>query len=392
MLNKSCPEIVCFIALDPAAPAFFGFSEYLAGLALMVIAWMIADMRYRFRLRATPFPLLPVSFYLVLSLGILTLTTDLWRAEGWRVPHLPVFTPGSWQGFLGALLLLTFLSWAWVALIRPPVYGRWNAKQYAYALYDVILKGSPGDLAIIADELRRSAPALVTSWARPARKSWFWPWAKESNDGKPPPVAAYANDLLLLIADKKFCRAMVAHSPVTAQVLFHTISEERAYDAPVEAFARNFVEAAFEDPDSFIYHESSRYESGLLGYHQPITQALFGDAEVVERVGTLLDVDYKVRDTWGPEQWEAYCRVCLIALEATITQRGIWAVSTAVNRFLGKIRDATRGLHTINKTTGLNWNTGPQANLYAVTHFIREAVRLLDEAGVPQGLLLRVAR
>ena len=36
--DTSCPELVCFVALDPAAPAFFGFSEYLAGVACLTLA------------------------------------------------------------------------------------------------------------------------------------------------------------------------------------------------------------------------------------------------------------------------------------------------------------------------------------------------------------------
>lgn len=38
-----------FISLDSTGQKLFGFSEFLAGLALMVLAWTIADVRYRFR-------------------------------------------------------------------------------------------------------------------------------------------------------------------------------------------------------------------------------------------------------------------------------------------------------------------------------------------------------
>ena len=64
---QSCIAGVCFIQLDANAPKFFGFSEFLAGLALMVLAWTIADVRYRFRVRTAPIPLQGISFSVVAS-------------------------------------------------------------------------------------------------------------------------------------------------------------------------------------------------------------------------------------------------------------------------------------------------------------------------------------
>jgi len=67
---------VCFIPLDGSGQKFFGFSEFLAGLALMVLAWTIADVRYRFRVRTAPIPLLGITFSVVATVGVLTLLTS----------------------------------------------------------------------------------------------------------------------------------------------------------------------------------------------------------------------------------------------------------------------------------------------------------------------------
>ena len=105
-LNKNCIAELCFIPLDAAAPKFFGFSEFLAGLALMVLAWTIADTRYRFRVWAAPIPLQGITFGVVAGVGVLTLLTDLWRAEQWLVPQGGLLTPASWQALLGGSFLL----------------------------------------------------------------------------------------------------------------------------------------------------------------------------------------------------------------------------------------------------------------------------------------------
>lgn len=52
--TEHCFIGVCFIPLNGSGQTFFGFSEFLTGLALMVLAWTIADVRYRFRIQVAP--------------------------------------------------------------------------------------------------------------------------------------------------------------------------------------------------------------------------------------------------------------------------------------------------------------------------------------------------
>ena len=46
MAAEKCFVGMCFFPLSPSDPKFFGFSEFLAGLALMVLVWTIGDVRY----------------------------------------------------------------------------------------------------------------------------------------------------------------------------------------------------------------------------------------------------------------------------------------------------------------------------------------------------------
>lgn len=139
-----CYAFLCFVPLDPSSPKFFGFAEFLTGLALIVLAWTIADIRYRFRVRTAPLPLQSVTFFIVTVIGILTLLTDLWRAQGWVVPHGYLLTPATWQALLGGTFFLTFLTWAWFAFIRPPLYGKRNARRFAHVLFLSLSSGAGG--------------------------------------------------------------------------------------------------------------------------------------------------------------------------------------------------------------------------------------------------------
>ena len=382
---------VRFVPLDASAPKFFGFSEFLVGLALMVLAWTIADIRYRFRVRIAPLPLQEITFAVVAAVGVLTLLTDLWRAQEWPVPQGNILTPAAWQATLGGAYLLTFLAWVWFAFIRPPIYGKMNAERYATTLYRVMLKGSPPELAVIADEFARSAKSLIRYATDQTEFKTFGGHdvGKNQPRKKPPNVTGYADDILLLIADKRFCRAIVDSSPGTALAVFHELAETKKYGVQVETFAKNIVNEALVNRDSFLFHETEGYESGLIGYLKPLSQAMFSNHRMVETIGTLLDPDIREMRKWDSAQWEAYCRVVLITFRDYV-EKEFWNHSYVLYRAKGYIQDAAFDLYKINGIGKIAWDDDVQARLRVVVEFIKHAVEILDKEGVPDHLQLRV--
>ncbi|MES2535629.1 MAG: hypothetical protein V4632_07120 [Pseudomonadota bacterium] len=388
MTVDQCVMGVCFIPLDGSGQKFFGFSEFLAGLALMVLAWTIADVRYRFRVRTAPIPLLGITFSVVAAVGVLTLLTDLWRAEQWLVPKGNLLTPASWQAILGGLFLLTFLSWTWFAFIRPPTYGRHNAERFAQTLYQFILKGSPAELAVIADELAYSARALVRHATDRGRlKNCRLEREDEKKD--PPKVERYANDLLLLIADKRLCRAIVDSSPGTALAVFQAMADAKKHGIQVETFAKNIVNEALANKDCFLYHEAEGYESGLIGYHKPLSQAMFSNYEMAETIGTLLDPDIYGTREWDAAQWEAYCRIVLMTFRSYV-EEGYGGHSFVLYRAKSNIEHAVFDLYKLDGVANGAWGDDLQARLQVIVEFIKDAVEILEKKGVPDYLQLRI--
>jgi hypothetical protein len=385
---ERCFVGVCFIPLDGSGQKFFGFSEFLAGLALMVLAWTIADVRYRFRVRTAPMPLMGITFSVVAAVGVLTLLTDLWRAERWLVPKGNLLSPASWQALLGALFLLTFLTWTWFAFIRPPTYGKYNDERFAQTLYQFIVKGSPAELPIVADELACSARALVRYATDRGRLKNFRLEREDGRQKDPPKVEAYANDLLLLIADKRLCRAIVESSPGTALAVFHAMAETKKYGIQVETFAKNIVNEALSNRDSFLYHEAEGYETGLIGYHKPLSQAMFANYEMVETIGSLLDPDVYGERQWDAAQWEAYCRVVLMAFRDYVNV-GYEGHSFVLYRAKGYIENAASDLYKLNEHTTA-WDTDSFRRLRVVIEFVKDAVKILDEKGVPDHVRIRL--
>lgn len=389
MVAEQCFGFGCFIPLDTNGPKFFGFSEFLAGLALMVLAWTIADIRYRFRVRTAPIPLQGITFLVVAAVGVLTLLTDLWRAEGWLVPRGNLLTPASWQAVLGGLFLVTFLTWAWFAFIRPPVYGKRNAVRFAQTLYRFILKGSPNELAVIADELAHSARSLVRHATDRGELKNYRGEHRSQSRSEPTLVEGYANDLLLLIADKRFCRAIVESSPGTALAIFQEMGETKKYGIQVETFAKNIVNEALMNRDSFIFHEAEGYESGLIGYHKPLSQAMFSNYKMVETVETMLDPDIWGKSKWNADQWEAYCRLVLMTIQDYV-EKGYGGHSFVLYRAKGYIEHAASDVYKLDGVASSSWDNDALARLRVIVKFIEDAVEILDKKGVPDYLRLRV--
>lgn len=391
MSTEICYRIGCLVALDPSGQKIFGVSEFLAGLALMVLAWTTADVLYRFRIAAAPLPLRKVTFFVVAMIGILTLLTDLWRAEGWLVPKGEILTPTEWQAILGGIYIATFLTWAWYAFIKPPIYAKNNAKHFATALYEVILKGSTAELSVIADELSYSAESLVTH-ATDFRKTTRSEDDSASKDSKQPPVEveAYANILLLLIANRKFCRAIVQSSPGTALAFFQAAGTQQKYGIQIESFSKNLVSEALDYSDSFLYHETDVYESGLLGYHKPLSHAMFSDSRLVEGIGTLLTPDIAGQWKWDAPKWQAYCRVVLMVFGDTIN-RDIWKRSSSLSTALNHIAGAVSDLHRLNEVEKYLRGQVEHEKLRVVIEFICDAVQLLNKKNIPEHLPLRIS-
>jgi hypothetical protein len=284
------------------------------------------------------------------------------------------------------LFLLTFLTWAWFAFIRPPVFGRWNAKRYAQTLYSTIVRGDNEELAIIAKELARSAETIVALCAYPRQQQL----ANNENDQQPSIAARFANDLLLLIANRKFCRHIVESSPVTAMAFFDSMTRQQKYHIPIGQFAISISTQAIAHKESILYQEGNEYTSGLIGYIKPWSQTIYGNYDLVEVLGegfrSPLDVDFRDQWSWDAEQWNAYCRVTLVAFEAYLKSQ---RTPYVINRALSDIEGAFRDLYKLNHIGDEWFESDIYKRLEAAVKFVKKAVALIDKQENPPRVALR---
>lgn len=390
MSNVVCYWLFCFVPVtEGASTKIFGFSEFLTAVALLAVVYTITDVRYKFRIAVASDSLYAITFFLIALIGVQTLLTEVWIAENWWVLKTVGLTRSIWQAIFGILFLGTFLTWMYYAFIRPPIFGPGNACRFAQELYQYILRGNDDDLKIIAQEIARSAKSLIEHSRRlPPRnqnKS-----ISSVNLKMQATVDGYAHDILLLIANRKFCQQIVSASPVTAQLFFESMSSIRKFDIPMEQFARNISSEAIAQKDSFLYVEAEGYESGLLGYLKPVSQAVFGNYELVEALArSPLDLHFEEQERWNARQWEAYCRATLIVLEDFLRKSGNSQHSFSLYRAFENVKSMYRDLHKLSDHTDM-LASDIYARLRVAVEFVEGAINLVDKQTVPPIPLFRI--
>ena len=372
MIIEKCLMGICIelAPIDASAPKFFGFSEFLTSLALMVLAWTTSDVRYRFRIECAPIPLKRFTFWVVAIVGALTLLTDLWRAEQRLFPTSISLT--FWQAIMGGALLMTFLFWAWFAFVRTAVYGKWNAERFKNELERHIINGSGKDLAIIADELSSSIHNII-------KYATNNPLEPTRQDAKNPKVSKNSNDILMLIADKNFCREIIEHSQKTVYCIVKEISETKKYHA-IAIFTKNIVLEAINNKNSFIYKEIDVLDSGYIGSRKPISNLLFSNYDMT-KIGTTLLLEIPSEPRWGNDQWKAYCRIVLMTLKSYDPEKhGI--ESPVLRSALRGIMQEVNAINITNEIKGHIFSREHSDIIQIITKFVNDSINHFDKAPI----------
>jgi hypothetical protein len=169
---------------------------------------------------------------------------------------------------------------------------------------------------------------------------------------------------------------------------FGALADSKKFDVAIGTFAKNIVGEAIANRDSFLYHETEGFYTGLMGYHKPISQALFGNWDLVEEVRSLLDPDYKLRSEWDAEQWEAYCRAVKMALHAYLSKRPLVHASSLALA-ISHIKNAVSDTYKLNDASIPDWRDDTYHRLRVVVDFFQDAMKELDETGVPDHFIKR---
>jgi hypothetical protein len=136
-----------------SSATIFNFSTFVSALALLLIVYTLAGVRYQFRVKVTRVPILGITYLAIIIIGFLTLFLTL---ISYYLGHQIAF-----QIILGAGFLMLILVWIGISFIFTPKFNKNNSRKFFSVLEPIILNGSDKELPFIADELGRSASSIV---------------------------------------------------------------------------------------------------------------------------------------------------------------------------------------------------------------------------------------
>lgn len=378
MVEEVCFWRICFTPISTIkSESIFGFSEFLTAVTLLAVLFTITDIRYKFRLSIAPFKLYTTSYFLLAIIGLLTLFTEVWHAKGWWVLAVDNLDYITWQMFLGLLFFTTFLTWMFYAFIKPPIFNKGNAREYLRQIYSFIVKGSDEELKVVADEIARSARVLM-------KFANQYPLHEKERWGKSKKIThrVYANDILLLLGNRRLCKHIVATSSITAVYFFDEMTRSRKFNISLAQFARNMTNEAILNKGSFLYEEDGDdFYSGLLGHLKPVSKALYGDFKLIDAFATSavspFFLDREQSKNFDASQWKAYGQAFLITLEDYLNVYNYKQRSWAIE---GVLMEMSHALDDLDKLNGLEVvrDTEEYKKLVTVVAFVKKAIELID--------------
>src|ERR1035437_7467471 len=120
-----------------------------------------------------------------------------------------------------------------------------------------------------------------------------------------------------------------------------------------------------------------------------MTQAMFANSLLVGEIGILFDPDFAEMRKWDATQWTAYCRAVLMTLRDYV-RRGLSNHPFLLYGALDHIKRASSDIYKLSGAASLERDSEVMSRLRVVIEFFQDAIKVLEEAGVPKGLVLRV--
>ena len=339
---------VCLVKASSSSDTIFGFSEFISGLALLVIVYTITDFRYKFRVSTSSIDLHKITFAAIPIIGVGTLATELWVAQSW-----PTFTwnisQALWQSILALTFLILISVWIWFAFIKPPVFNNRNYKKFSNVLYQALLRGNTSELDVISYEIGRSIANIIDMANSPDAKG----------DGLPKGHEIYfANDIILLLANKKFCDSIAINSPSTAIKYFEKLASLKSiYNNSFSLFAYNLSNSFLNNKNSQLYYESNKFSSDLLGHIKPLSNSLYGDYRLIKKLSnglSPLDVDYSYFQHWDNSQLEKYCASVVLCFKSFLNNKYVGSNTSIFYRAIDLIKSTSMCIaHVDTKSTNI---------------------------------------
>ncbi|HIF9171982.1 TPA: hypothetical protein ACX6PS_000617 [Photobacterium damselae] len=364
---------ICFVKASSTTDTIFGFSEFISGLALLVIVYTTTDFRYKFRVLTAPIDLHKITFISIPTIGIGTLITELWVEQSWPTVAWNI-SQALWQSIFAVSFIILISAWIWYAFMVPPIFSSKNYKKFSQVLYQSLLRGNKSELNIISHEISRSIDNIVKIANSPKFQYNSLPHDHE---------IYFANDIILLLANKKICNSISTDAPSTAIAYFSSLSGlKNIYNNNFSLFAHNLSIAFLNNKNSQLYFENDKFASDLLGHIKPLSNSLYGDYSLIEKLSnnfSLLDIDYQDFQEWDTVQLEKYCNSVVMCFKSFLCKKNIGTYSNIFFTAIDLIKHSCFCITNIKNNTSSIYQSEELNKFIVIIDFAKNMTNALSE-------------
>lgn len=375
---------ICFEQawIDPTVTNLFGFSEFLATVAIITIAYNIIDERYKFRVEVSRFSFHKLIFYITAVFGFYLLMLGVWFNENLPIPSF--LNNYYYHQFVVALvILIAVIGWMYSAFIDTPNYSKYNADKYARAVYKRVAFGN--DRAIIAAS-QEMLPAIGTIFDFAQKSEYVRDFEKGGFKSELTVEAKISQQLISIFGDRRFCFLVAKHVPALSAEVFSQASQTNIEQLPIDQFTSNVTSEFLKDTSTAIHFEGDGFHSGLVGFIRPVSRELFEHVDLIEglseRTGSPFD-EYRLDNgSWDATSWQTYIRVAKAFVSARLKKYKTPDPSMALNQICKCVQGMSMDAHLMSNM-GDDYHRSLQFRKIELSmEFIAHTLEALEENGI----------
>jgi|GEM_PF-6572276 len=369
----SSPETSRWFELKPTegnSSGFFGFSEFVTILALLLIIYTVTDFKYRFRIALRGQVYVKITFWLIISVACLSLAGDYLFANQFELPAI-IAHQSIWQLACAMTSIITLFIWLWNAFILPPKFSPGNSHRFVAQAKKIVMNGNAHQMEVFAEELTASYRVMVSNCLS----------REELGAGNQEVANEFRLDcarLMLQISNSRFCRILASSRPYSLAVLLEEVQDQERFNIPIYDLVCNVTLELIDNPNSVLYSEHQSYDESYLGLAKPLTRLLFGEISRRAIYKSPAELNLWKKSDWGSQQFQLYLS-CMLEYATYVTERKSVNYDRWLFEVFSSLRGEFYGFSSELYQTDSFFRSELNQKLSICAHFIDKFIDLLDE-------------
>lgn len=302
-------EILKLVPVYSSQSSFrFGFPEFITLLAVLLVVLSASDYQTKYRFSLMRFNVKKWTLIVSAASGTILLLFDIAESFTWKVPSL-IANADVWRAVIAGMSLVFVVYLIYSAVIRVPKFSISLAERFLDIHHRIVMRGDKDELRVVADNLGY----FILDVIRLSNQT-------SVRNGQDKRASELANTFLYLLENDRLSAVVARTRPDLVCLVFKNVRASDAALTYLAGFCNGAAWALIEDETSALHQECNSNNTGLLGYFGEVGKAVFGQVDLVEKLGrgafSPLDLPYLSARNLNEKQHRAYMHGAKIYVKA----------------------------------------------------------------------------